>query len=97
MPIQRRLNAVSLELPARLDKQVARGKLSPEASTALLARIQPASELEQLAPAALVIEAIVENLQVKQQLFQRLEQLCSAEVILASNTSSLSITAIGAA
>ncbi len=80
-----------------LDKQVARGKLSPEASTALLARIQPASELEQLAPAALVIEAIVENLQVKQQLFQRLEQLCSAEVILASNTSSLSITAIGAA
>ncbi|HPQ96283.1 MAG TPA: 3-hydroxyacyl-CoA dehydrogenase, partial [Thiolinea sp.] len=48
-------------------------------------------------PAALVIEAIVENLAVKQELFARLETICSPETILASNTSSLSITAIGAA
>jgi len=63
---------------------------------ALLARISIVDELAGLASAALVIEAIVEKLEVKQQVFAELENLCGDDVILASNTSSLSITAIGA-
>ena len=80
-----------------LDKLVERGKMSAETRTDLLARLTPAASLADLAPAALVIEAIVENLQVKQDLFRQLEDICGADTILASNTSSLSITAIGAA
>jgi 3-hydroxybutyryl-CoA dehydrogenase len=63
---------------------------------ALLRRISIVDELAGLAPAALVIEAIVEKLEVKQQLFAELENLCGEDVVLASNTSSLSITAISA-
>ncbi|MEZ5449784.1 MAG: 3-hydroxyacyl-CoA dehydrogenase PaaH [Thiolinea sp.] len=80
-----------------LDKLVERGKMTAEAHAALLARLTPIATLEELAPAALVIEAIVENLPVKQDLFRKLEDICAPDAILASNTSSLSITAIGAA
>ncbi|MCB1639570.1 MAG: 3-hydroxyacyl-CoA dehydrogenase PaaC [Thiothrix sp.] len=85
------------QIGAGLEKQVARGRMSAADREALLNRIQVAATLEDLAPAALVIEAIVENLAVKQELFTRLESLCGPDTILASNTSSLSITAIGAA
>ncbi len=83
-------------MAAGLAKQVERGRMEEAARAALLARISIVDELAGLAPAALVIEAIVEKLEVKQQVFGELENLCADEVILASNTSSLSITAIGA-
>ncbi len=79
-----------------LDRLVERGRISAGEQTALVSRIQPVDSLEEIGDAALVIEAIVEDLAIKQQLFQRLERLCP-EAILASNTSSLSITAIGSA
>ncbi len=79
-----------------LDKLVARGRISAAEQQALVARITPVERLELVAPAALVVEAIVEDLAIKQELFRRLEDLCP-EAILASNTSSLSITAIGSA
>jgi len=80
-----------------LEKLLARGRITAADRDALLARIEPVAALAELAPAALVIEAIIERLEVKQQVFAELESICTAEAILASNTSSLSITAIGAA
>lgn len=80
----------------QLDKRVANGKLSAQARDACLSALHPADSLEQLADAGLVIEAIVENLEIKQALLARLEALCTADCILASNTSSISITRLGA-
>ncbi len=81
---------------AGLAKLVERGRMAGDERDALLQRITLVGSLSELAPAALVIEAIVEKLDVKQQVFAELEDICGDEVILASNTSSLSITAIGA-
>jgi 3-hydroxybutyryl-CoA dehydrogenase len=83
-------------LSAGLHKQVAREKMNRQQADAILARIIPADSLEQLSDAGLVIEAVVENLEIKQNIFTSLEALCSAETIFASNTSSLSITSLGA-
>ena len=78
-----------------LDGLVAKGKLAADAAAAALGRIEPAATLEALADAGLVVEAIVEQLEAKRQLFADLEALCAPDAVLASNTSSLSITAIG--
>ncbi|RWU21216.1 3-hydroxyacyl-CoA dehydrogenase PaaC [Pseudomonas alkylphenolica] len=80
----------------QLGKLVEKGRLSAEARAATVARLQPADAIEALADAGLVIEAIVENLEVKRGLLRQLEALCSAECIFASNTSSLSITSLAA-
>ncbi|MDD5478167.1 3-hydroxyacyl-CoA dehydrogenase PaaH [Rhodoferax sp.] len=82
---------------AQFEKLAAKGKLTLEAAQAAGARLQAAEQVADLADAALVVEAIVENLQVKQTLFKELEAVVSEACILASNTSSISITAIGAA
>ncbi len=79
-----------------LARQVERGRMRADESEALLARISIVDEIGGLAPAALVIEAVVEDLVVKKSLLAELESICASDVILASNTSSLSITAIGA-
>jgi 3-hydroxybutyryl-CoA dehydrogenase len=73
---------------------VAKGKLTGEAAQAALERITPAAGLDDLADAGLVVEAVVEHLDVKRKLFAELESRLGAQAILASNTSSLSITAI---
>ena len=73
---------------------VAKGRMSQEDLDATMARMTDATDLAALADADLVIEAIFENLQVKQQLFARLHEVCKPETILASNTSTLSITEI---
>lgn len=78
-------------------KLVAKGKITPEAASAAGAALSAAADLAQVARAGLVIEAIVEDLAAKQQLFSAIEALASDACILATNTSSLSITAIGAA
>ena len=80
----------------RLESRVNRGKLSAEQAQALLARITPATELNQLADAQLVIEAASERLEIKQALFSQLAEICSPSTLLTSNTSSISITAIAA-
>ena len=79
-----------------LQRQVSRGKMEESDRVALLRRITPADSLEALADAALVIEAILEDLEVKRELFSRLETLCGDSTILATNTSSLSVTAVAA-
>jgi len=77
-----------------LGRQVERGKLDTAARDATMERLQPAPALEDLAGSSLVVEAIVERLDVKQGVFERLEAIVSPDAVLASNTSSLSVTAI---
>ena len=82
---------------ANINKRIARGRIDAHAAEQLLARIEPCAALTQLSDCALVIEAVAENLQVKQELLTRVEQTCAADTVLATNTSSLSITALAAA
>lgn len=74
-----------------------KGKLSAADAAAAQNRLRVAEHLEQLGDCELVVEAIVERLEAKQELLRRLEAIVAPETILASNTSSLSITAIAAA
>ncbi len=76
---------------------VARGKLSEDERTALLDRISFSTELEALVEADLVIEAVSENLDLKKDLFARIDAVTKPHAILASNTSSLSVTDIAVA
>lgn len=84
-------------LAATVDKLVAKGKIMSADGTAMLQRIAPCPELSAMKDCGLVIEAIVENVDVKKQVFTELEKYLAPEAIIASNTSSLSITAIAAA
>src|SRR5690606_28815610 len=71
-------------------------RMTAEDAAASLERVIPTDTLQDMADADLIIEAVVERLDVKVDLFGKLEDIVSAECILASNTSSLSITAIAA-
>lgn len=84
-------------LSKTFDKLVEKGKMPKEEAAAVLARIKPASELKGLASCGLVIEAIVEDLAIKKKLFSDLEAIVADDAVLATNTSSLSVTAIAAA
>ena len=77
-------------------KLAGKGKISDELAAASLERVTPCSQLQDMSRADLVVEAIVERLDVKRELFQQLEAIVAPSCILASNTSSLSITAIAA-
>ncbi|MFM6986096.1 MAG: 3-hydroxyacyl-CoA dehydrogenase [Hydrogenophaga sp.] len=78
-------------------KLAAKGRLTPGQQAQYEARVDVARTLDQLGACDLVVEAIVEKLDVKQRLFSELEAIVPPEAVLATNTSSLSITAIGAA
>lgn len=80
-----------------LARSVERGRIDQAEMEAILGRMTPASALTDLADAKLVVEAIVERVDVKQSVFGELEDILAPDAILASNTSSLSITEIGAA
>ncbi|WP_251962864.1 3-hydroxyacyl-CoA dehydrogenase [Pseudomonas sp. Marseille-Q5299] len=79
-----------------LDRWVKRGHLTADQRDACLGRLTLATSLTELASCSLVVEAIVENLEIKQELFRALEGIVGEGAILASNTSSISITAIAA-
>jgi 3-hydroxybutyryl-CoA dehydrogenase len=80
-----------------LAKFVEKGRLTPVDRDAALARLATGSSLDALADADYVVEAVFEDLEAKRALFARLDQLTRPEVVLASNTSSISITVLGAA
>jgi len=86
-----------VQMKKGLDKLVSRERISAEDRRAIVDRISSCSQLEELGDCSLIVEAIVENLEAKQSLFKQLESLCNNNTILATNTSSISITAIGAA
>lgn len=81
-------------LQTTLEKLAAKGKFTDEQLQATLKNLIVIEELALIAKVDVVIEAIIENLDIKQQLFKQLEEVVSAETILATNTSSLSVTAI---
>ena len=83
-------------LGAQWDKLLEKSKLSADAVAACKARLKPAAQLADLADCDLVVEAIVERLDVKQKLFAELEAIVQPGAVLATNTSSLSVTAIAA-
>jgi len=84
------------KLGKALARLVEKGKLGADEREKVLGRIRAAASLDDCAGADLAIEAIVENEQVKRELFGRLDALLRPEAILASNTSSISITALAA-
>ncbi len=81
-------------IAADLDGAVKRGKLQADERATVLARISAADTLDALGGCGLVVEAIVERLDVKQGLFRALEKLLASDAVLATNTSSISITAV---
>jgi len=84
------------KLASILKRLVEKGKISQEKSNTISSNISHASDLKELASSDLVIEAIIENPEIKKSVFQNLEKLVSAECIIASNTSSLSIASLAA-
>jgi 3-hydroxybutyryl-CoA dehydrogenase len=80
-----------------LQRGVDKGKIQAEQKKEILARIQGTTSLRDLGGCDLVVEAIVENLAAKVEVFEALDKICRPEVILATNTSSISVTKIGAA
>jgi 3-hydroxybutyryl-CoA dehydrogenase len=82
---------------AQLDQMVTKGRLEADAAAAAKARLSVVESLAAFAPADLVVEAIVENLAVKQDVFRQLEVVVRPDCLLASNTSSLRIASIAAA
>ena len=79
-----------------LDKDISKGKITQEQKHAAMENLIPSTSLEDAADCDLVIEAIVENMEIKGKVFSQLDQICKPGCILASNTSSLPITEIAA-
>lgn len=88
--------AAQQSIAEQWDRQVEKGRLDATKAAAHKARLRAATSLKDLANCDLVVEAIVEKLEVKAALFSELESIVRADAVLASNTSSLSITAIAA-
>ena len=86
--------AAKAKMDTALEGLVAKGRMTGGEVQALLARITPIATLEEAAGVALVVEAIVEKLDAKRALFRQLEGICGDEAVLATNTSSISVTAI---
>lgn len=79
-----------------LDRMIQRGRFKPEERDRVMERVATSARLEDLAAVDFVIEAVIENEEAKIALLQRLDKICPPEVIFASNTSSISITKMGA-
>ncbi len=81
-------------LQATLEKLAAKGKFTDEQLQSTLANLTVIENIAKIAEVDVIIEAIIENLEIKQQLFKQLESIVPVETILATNTSSLAVTAI---
>ena len=91
--LQRGMAAINRSLQRDVDKE----RLKEDEKRSIIGRITTTTELEALSEASFVIEAVTEDLQVKIEVFQRLDEIAKPDAILASNTSSISITKLGAA
>ncbi len=91
------LNQAKSKLAKVMDRLVEKGRLHAQAASEIQGRIQYKKEIEAFASCGLVIEAIIEDLGIKQAVFASMESIVPADCIIASNTSSLSISAIGSA
>jgi len=91
------IRASESRLNKGLDKLVAKGKMDAAGKAAITGKMSFTTELSKAADADLVVEAAIENLDIKKKIFAELDGICKPETILASNTSSISITAIASA
>jgi 3-hydroxybutyryl-CoA dehydrogenase len=91
--LQRAVSTITANLQRGVDK----GKMTAEERDTIVGRIRPVTDIETIGEADIVIEAIIEKLEAKTQLFAQLDRITRPECILASNTSSISITKIAAA
>jgi 3-hydroxybutyryl-CoA dehydrogenase len=91
--LARGMNAIT----GSLERLVKKDKLKPDERDALMARVRTTTEYAQLSAADLVIEAATENLEIKRGILKRADELLRPEAILATNTSSISITTLAAA
>jgi 3-hydroxybutyryl-CoA dehydrogenase len=91
------INAAQAKLTKGLDKKVAKGKMTEEAKAAILGNLSFTTSLKELGDMDLIVEAIVERMDIKKELFSELDSICKAETIFASNTSSLSVTEVASA
>lgn len=80
-----------------LSKLVSKGKITEEAKEDILSRISGTTDMNLAADCDLVVEAAIENMKIKKEIFAELDKICKPETILASNTSSLSITEVASA
>ncbi|HWF72771.1 MAG TPA: 3-hydroxyacyl-CoA dehydrogenase NAD-binding domain-containing protein, partial [Solirubrobacteraceae bacterium] len=96
-PVPDALSKGAEHIRAHLTRSAERGRLTTEQAEAASARLEPAPTLADLAPAELVIEAAPESLELKRALFKALSAIVAADCVLATNTSSLLVTAIAAA
>jgi 3-hydroxybutyryl-CoA dehydrogenase len=90
---QKGLNSITRQL----DSQVKKEKLTQEKRDEILSRIKATEDLAQVCDCEIIIEAAIENMEIKKQLFKELDKLCKPETIFATNTSSLSITELSGA
>jgi 3-hydroxybutyryl-CoA dehydrogenase len=91
--LARGMNAIDRSLQRDVDKE----RLKEEEKRSIVGRIRTTTEVSDLSGAAFVVEAITESLEAKREVFRALDEVCGADAILASNTSSISITKLGAA
>jgi len=91
------IKASEARLNKSVSKLVEKGRMTEEAKAQMLGNMSFTTDLALAADADLVVEAAIENLDIKKKIFAELDALCKPETILASNTSSISITAIAAA
>ena len=78
-----------------LDRMLKKEKITAEQKNEILGRVSGTTKMEDMAKADIVVEAATENLKIKLGIFEKLDEICKPEAILASNTSSISITKIG--
>ena len=90
------LDKATATIRANLDRQVKKGSLAADAPAEVLRRISSGTALEAAAGASLIVEAASENPATKFSLFEQLDRICDRDAVLASNTSSISITEIAA-
>ncbi len=93
---QRYLDRALETIGKNLDREVLKNKISAEDKSAALQRIRPVVDRSKLANCDFVVEAATEKFEIKAPLFQELDRICRPEIILSSNTSSISITKLAA-
>jgi 3-hydroxybutyryl-CoA dehydrogenase len=93
---QRFLDRALETIGKNLDREVAKNKITSDDKAAALKRIEPVLDRSRLADCDFVVEAATEKFEIKAEIFRDLDRICRAEILLASNTSSISITRLAA-
>jgi 3-hydroxybutyryl-CoA dehydrogenase len=91
------LQSAATQIKSMLDKAVEKGKLAGEDAAAAIERIKPVNRLADIGPCSLIVEAVIEKLETKVEVWKVAQSLAADDGILASNTSSISITKLAAA